>query len=596
MDRKLYECALEGDVGNLKNLYSKDHEIVKDITPQGNTVLHIAAKRGHAHFVKEILGLEPELLKVANSKGDTALHEAARRGYADVVKELLNDKSAELLVDKDVEGFQTAEIEDLTNFQNAEKNTALHEAAKGGHGDVVSVLLKCNEDATSVVNQNGESPLYKACEEGHLKVVVQLFKSATSLTLERIHDNKTILHAALLGGHKDVAAYLLQELPKLAKSSDKFGSTPLHLAISREDEHVEIVQELLKADSSACYKFNVKGMTPLHIAAEKGHAHILQEILNCRPDCIELNDQKHKRNILHLAVGNEQSKVVRYLLRKRRMEMSELINEPDKEGNTPLHLATIKDSLEMVNLLLSPSPPMAALNLNLKAVNKAGHTALDLAQIKGGHSFAQLSIWKALRSAGCTHGEHLLEDLKENPTFPTTQVNKPTSNSNSADISLQKMAETLSVVAALIATVTFAAAFTVPGGLYQGPGGRDEEGTAVMINRVVFKVFVISDTVAMCSSMIVALILVWAVPGVPGLLAGAVGWGLKILWVALGGMVVTFVTAMYLVVAPKCLWLAVLVCILGSSTPFIVSPLVIDSAKRNVHKAGFHYEYNQQGL
>ncbi|KAH9324311.1 hypothetical protein KI387_004489, partial [Taxus chinensis] len=571
----------------LKSWYSKHEKIVNEITPQGNTVLHIAAKRGHANFVNELVGLEPELVKKANCKGDTALHEAARRGYANVVEALLgHGRNAVVpLVDKDVEGLQAAEIEDLISFQNAEKNTALHEAAKGGHGDVVSVLLKYNEDVASDVNQAGESPLFKACEEGHLKVVRQLLRSAPSLHYDRSYDKKTFLHAALLGGHKDVAAYLLRELPELAKSSDKFGSTPLHLATFREAKHTEIVKELLRVDSSACYKFDGKGMAPVHVAAVKGHASILEEILNYRPDCIELCDQKHKQNVLHLAVENEQSDVIRYLLRKKRLEMSELINEPDKDGNTPLHLATIKDSLQMVNLLLSPSLSRASLNLNVKAVNKAGHTALDITQIKGGHSFAQLSVWKALTRAGCIHGEGLQEALKGNPISPTAKVNKPNCNcksiSNSGDESLQKMAETLSVVAALIATVTFAAAFTVPGGLHEGPGSKEEIGTALMINRVVFKVFVISDTVAMCSSMIVALILVWAVPGVPGLLAGAVGWGLKILWVALGGMVVTFVTAIYLVVAPKCLWLAVFVCILGSSTPFIVSPLVIDSARRN---------------
>lgn len=58
-----------------------------------------------------------------------------------------------------------------------------------------------------------------------------------------------------------------------------------------------------------------------------------------------------------------------------------------------------------------------------------------------------------------------------------------------------------SLVAILIATITFAAAFTLPGG-YSADAGS--EGLPVMAKKVAFQAFLISDTLAICSSFAVA--------------------------------------------------------------------------------------------
>lgn len=55
-------------------------------------------------------------------------------------------------------------------------------------------------------------------------------------------------------------------------------------------------------------------------------------------------------------------------------------------------------------------------------------------------------------------------------------------------------------MAALFATVTFTAAFTVPGGNQNG-GGPDQ-GTAVLISNTAFKAFVIADTISMVLSLL----------------------------------------------------------------------------------------------
>ncbi|KAJ8428729.1 hypothetical protein Cgig2_019022 [Carnegiea gigantea] len=62
---------------------------------------------------------------------------------------------------------------------------------------------------------------------------------------------------------------------------------------------------------------------------------------------------------------------------------------------------------------------------------------------------------------------------------------------------------TISCTAALLATITFTVAFTVPGGF------NSQDGTIILEKKVAFRVFVISDIAVMCLSMMVFFSLLW---------------------------------------------------------------------------------------
>jgi hypothetical protein len=69
---------------------------------------------------------------------------------------------------------------------------------------------------------------------------------------------------------------------------------------------------------------------------------------------------------------------------------------------------------------------------------------------------------------------------------------------------LSKARDSHLVVAALIATVTFAAAFTLPGSYNSDPGPN--KGTAILAKTAAFIVFVISDAMSMMLSIFVVFI------------------------------------------------------------------------------------------
>ena len=96
---------------------------------------------------------------------------------------------------------------------------------------------------------------------------------------------------------------------------------------------------------------DAKGMTALHIAAHKGNAMIMKEILDCCPDYCELVDTRGW-NTLHFAVNSSSDQaenIVRIILNKS--SLSNILNEKDAKGDTPLHhysksLIYVKDLID----------------------------------------------------------------------------------------------------------------------------------------------------------------------------------------------------------------------------------------------------------
>ena len=133
---------------------------------------------------------------------------------------------------------------------------------------------------------------------------------------------------------------ILEKIPQEEKSAfikkvDKQRWTPLHCAAYFGSSYSATV--LLKVDRSIAYMKDAKGMTALHIAAHQGHLWVMKNILEYCPDCCELVDERGW-NALHFVV-NSSSNWANYGAKQilENSSMSNLLNEKDACGNTPLH-------------------------------------------------------------------------------------------------------------------------------------------------------------------------------------------------------------------------------------------------------------------
>jgi hypothetical protein len=127
-----------------------------------------------------------------------------------------------------------------------------------------------------------------------------------------------------------------------------------------------------------------------------------------------------------------------------------------------------------------------------------------------------------------------------------------------------------SLVAILIATITFAAAFTLPGG-YSSEAGS--QGLPIMMRKLAFQAFLIADTLAMCSSLVVAFICIIARWEDLEFLHYYRSFTKKLMWFAYMATTIAFGTGLYTVLAPHLLWLAIAICVVSVLLPILTKLL-----------------------
>ena len=157
------------------------------------------------------------------------------------------------------------------------RDTALHIAAYRGYVELAATLLGYNA-LVNAKNQLGKTPLYNAILQGHYKLV-RIFLAQGG------HCEKDFFYMAGYMGHMDVLKILLEPGPKKdQKNAD--GRTLLHgAAISGTKEIVQFVDDSDIDARDHAFK------TPMHYAAENGHAAMVQALLERNANIDALDEQ-----------------------------------------------------------------------------------------------------------------------------------------------------------------------------------------------------------------------------------------------------------------------------------------------------------------
>ncbi|CAL8150515.1 unnamed protein product [Prunus armeniaca] len=487
MDPSVYEAATSGDVDLFKKIIGGYElpDVLYKKTPKESNVLHIAAEFKQIKFFNDIpLEYGSSLFWATNKKGDTPLHVAAKVGCVEVVEFLIEHARKMHHMEKADEESGPADGESqnkLLRVKNSDNDTTLHLAVRYNHDEVVIRLMEADPQLCCFTNNANESPLFLAVRKGTPSIVhciLKAYESGVSPSFQGTN-GLTALHAAVTQKQlkdKGFVEILVSKNSDLIKEVDDIGWTPLHYAAFTGN--VEATQLLMKSDSSASYILDLSEMSALHVAAYAGHTKVMEELIRYQPDTCDLLNSKGQ-TVLHSAILGGQKGVVKYILRTPKL-FTGLINEADEDGNTPLHIAVIYKKVEIIFILTADH------RVDKAAVNKKFSKAIDI--FHGQISKEQLE--------SCVGGPFFQQKIRDDFNKPETSEKDTPGTSDSEHKRQNRRSTSNLVVTTLIATVTFAAAVTPPGGF-------KSDGTSVLSENRFFKLFQIFNQISFMLAILV---------------------------------------------------------------------------------------------
>ncbi|XP_050368894.1 ankyrin repeat-containing protein ITN1-like [Argentina anserina] len=498
-DPSLYEAATSGDVGYLKRIRDGDDpiDLLSQRTPKDSNILHIAAEFKQIEFCHQVCHDDQysQLSWLTNKKGDSPLHFAARVGCEEIVK-LLIDRARK--VDEENGAAVAGDAQEgLLEIVNIQEDTAVHVATRCGHHGVVSLLMAADPKLCFMTNTANESPLFLSTRLEFSVIASSILSECRIIPSFLGTNGVTALHVAVTHLDAGLVRSMVSKSPEMIREVDALGWTPLHYAAMKG--HTVITPELLDGDSSACYILDKSGMSALHVAAYTGHTNVIEEVIRCRPDTCDLLNDKGQ-TILHVAVLGEQRSVVKYILKTPKL--AGLTNEADEDGNTPLHLAAICENRKLViTLAHDRKVDKTAINNDLSKVVDILLGGSNLFKQDGRAPFASILLGNFIGvpffHRKISSDFMNIKELGNNMSVIGDERQQlPEPGYSDEMLWLLKRFDTNMLVEILIATVTFAAVFTVP-------GGYKSDGTPVLQDKASFQVFLISNAFSFIVSIFV---------------------------------------------------------------------------------------------
>nr|GEX20576.1 ankyrin repeat-containing protein At5g02620-like [Tanacetum cinerariifolium] len=409
--------------------------------------------------------------------------------------------------------YDEHKLKELLSKKNQSGETALYVAAEYGCVDLVKEMIKhYDSEAASIKAKNGFDAFHIAAKQGNLEVLKILMEMHSELSMTSDPSNTTALHTASeqghIEGHLEVVKALSQKVPTIVGRADKKGQTALHMAV--KGQNVEVVNALIEADNALINMVDKWDNTALHITTRKGRTEIVWALLSHKEVIKKEAINKYGETALDTAVKFGKSEIAT-ILQQHGVPKAQSIK------TTPLPL----------------TPKTRELKQTVSDIKHNVHDQLE-------HT---LKTHKRVKVIGKRINKMHLEGLNN-------AINSTT------------------VVAVLIATVTFAAIFQLPGQYVDGTNGIPDGftmGEGNIASRPEFIVFLIFDSLALFISLAVVVVQTSIVVVEKRAKKQVMAVINKLMWLACVFVSVAFLALSFIVVGNE-KWLAVGVTVIGSLT------------------------------
>uniref|UniRef100_J3MWL6 PGG domain-containing protein n=1 Tax=Oryza brachyantha TaxID=4533 RepID=J3MWL6_ORYBR len=507
-----------------------------------DSALHVVAACGDSEeylaCARIVYSKARHLLNATNKRDETPLHCAAKAGNVGMVSCLVELAKSE---DRGAE-----RVRDLLRKINKFNETVLHGAIRNDNKMLVEKLMREDPELVCLPNpRDGTAPLYLAISlrRWHIVFGSELLLASFKQSSYAGPFRRNVFHLAVSRGAalKELLEFCRREsLPfvHLLRQPDQCGCTPLYTAASvdRLDKSFSSMvirfmirhlgprrcilrhmttegptKLLMEAEESALYQPGPHASYPIHMAATRGLKGVLT-VLDKFPGCATLSDGSGK-TFLHKAVEWRKYDIVAFVCQNN-PRFASVLNVQDVDGNTALHLAVYIEDQPIFNCLFENR------QVRLDLTNRHGLTVLALAALNleertfNFRSNPQAIIFKTLLIVDAPDSDTRFNDDDDTNSdiIDNQEINermKAEEEKLSRDITTGT--QVMGIVSVLVATVTFAAAFALPGG-YRADD-HTNAGTPTLAGSYAFDALIISIALAfICGLLATSSLLYYGVP------------------------------------------------------------------------------------
>ncbi|KAL8456489.1 hypothetical protein ACS0TY_033796 [Phlomoides rotata] len=533
----LYNAALSGDWETAHTLFFEKNrdEAEAIICLDRETALHVAVQSGRANgFVRKLVGLmSPQALALRNSRGQTALHEAAKVG---------NTEAAMTMLQK---------YPPLLYMLCGRGRLAVTTAALYSQKDTLNYLLSVSKP--DVENSPFQGKL------GIALLVEVIGCEFFDVALDLVDKYPDLARLGWDNGHRCALSFMAEmESAFPSRESFRWWEKFIYRLTKGIKDKKEMHLQALELAKYLCreMKFLPEKVAIIMLkdsmlrAAEHGICEIVQMIMDMYPVVTTSVDSTGK-NIMHLAAINRFENVfnLTYDMSDRKHLFS---NGVDFENNNLMHMCARLAPPHKLNLV-----PGAALQMQreLQWFNEM-ERFVPPSRGKWGNNNSRTpkQLFTEQHEKLKAEGERWMKDT----------------------------ATACSIATALISTVVFAAAFTVPGGV------SSETGDPIFFKLKIpsFVLFVVTNAVSLFTSITSLMMFLsiltsrYAEQDFLHVLPKRLSFGLLTLFISITFMLVAFSSALYLVFRQKKLWFIIPMAAFGSmpvaSFVLLQFPLLVD--------------------